>query len=106
MRYQALLQKETRELKLVKDRRVTIPEYWGSLRGFPLLQKVATRVFATSCSSAAAERNLSAHKFIHSSVLNCLKDGSVEKLGFIVFNAKNLDAEDIAVFDDFDDLLF
>ncbi|KAE9332320.1 hypothetical protein PR003_g14573 [Phytophthora rubi] len=95
LRYQAFIQKPTRELRLVKDGRVTVQEFWGGLRGFPLLRQVATRVFASGCSSAAAERNFSTHKFVHSAVRNRLKEGSVEKLVFIFFNAKNMDTDEI-----------
>ncbi|KAE8894871.1 hypothetical protein PF006_g670 [Phytophthora fragariae] len=54
--------------------------------------------------NAAAERNFSTHKFIHPAVCNRLKDGSVEKLVFIFFNAKNMDTDEITAFDDFEDL--
>ncbi|KAF4041273.1 hAT family C-terminal dimerization region [Phytophthora infestans] len=87
-----------------KAKPITIPEYWISLKGFLLLQKVVMRVFTTSCSSAAAERNVSTYKFVRSSVRDSLKEGSGEKLVFTFFNANNLDAEGMALFDGFEDL--
>ncbi|KAG3116795.1 hypothetical protein PI124_g4697 [Phytophthora idaei] len=94
----------SRELTFVRDKRVSVQEFWGGLQVFPLLQKVATRVFASASSSAADERNVLTHKFIHYSVRNAVKEGSVEKLIFIFFNAKSIGAEDIAVFDAFENL--
>lgn len=61
-----------------------------------MLQEIALTVFAASCSSAAAERNFSAHKFVHSQARNRLQNASVEKLVFLFFNLKNFDAEDVA----------
>ncbi|EGZ18970.1 hypothetical protein PHYSODRAFT_498578, partial [Phytophthora sojae] len=49
-------------------------EFWSDVHGFPLLQNIATTVFASACSSAAAERNFSAHKFVHSQLRNRLKE--------------------------------
>ncbi|KAG3009887.1 hypothetical protein PC121_g16493 [Phytophthora cactorum] len=86
-----------RELTFVRDKRASVQELWGGLQGFSLLQKVATRVFASASSSAADERNFSSHNFIHYSVRNAVKEGSVEKLIFIFFNAKIIGAEDIVV---------
>ncbi|KAG3027974.1 hypothetical protein PC120_g5128 [Phytophthora cactorum] len=51
------------------------------------------------CSSAAAERNFSAHKFVQSQARNRLQDASVEKLVFLLFNAKNFDNEDMAFYE-------
>ncbi|KAG2777429.1 hypothetical protein JG687_00006760 [Phytophthora cactorum] len=93
-----------RELTFVRDKRASVQELWGGLQGFSLLQKVATRVFASASSSAADERNFSSHNFIHYSVRNAVKEGSVEKLIFIFFNAKIIGAEDIVVFDAFENL--
>ncbi|EGZ28760.1 hypothetical protein PHYSODRAFT_377574, partial [Phytophthora sojae] len=70
-------------------------EFWSGVHGFPLLQNIVTTVFASACSSAAAERNFSAHKFVHSQLRNCLKEANVEKLVFIFFNMKNLQHEDV-----------
>ncbi|KAE9360174.1 hypothetical protein PR003_g384 [Phytophthora rubi] len=65
---------------------------------------VTDNTAASQLMCAAAERNFSTHKFIHPAVCNRLKDGSVEKLVFIFFNAKNMDTDEITAFDDFEDL--
>ncbi|EGZ07384.1 hypothetical protein PHYSODRAFT_528799, partial [Phytophthora sojae] len=59
----------------------------GGLSGSPLLHQRTTRGSAAECSSTAAELNFSTHKFIQSTMCNRFKEGSVEKLGFILSNA-------------------
>ncbi|ETK96602.1 hypothetical protein L915_00728 [Phytophthora nicotianae] len=53
---------------------------------------------------AAAERNWSAHKFVHSQVRNRLRNASVENLVFLFFNAKNFDDDDMAFYDMLEDM--
>ncbi|KAG3000897.1 hypothetical protein PC121_g2034 [Phytophthora cactorum] len=74
MTFQAAVQQEARPIKLVLDKRIGVREFWSGVHGYPLLQSVANVVFASACSSAAAERNFSAHKFVHSQIRNRLKD--------------------------------
>ncbi|RAW29573.1 hypothetical protein PC110_g14067 [Phytophthora cactorum] len=74
MKFQAAVQQEARPIKLVLDKRIGVREFWSGVHGYPLLQSVANVVFASACSSAAAERNFSAHKFVHSQIRNRLKD--------------------------------
>ncbi|KAF4133000.1 hypothetical protein GN958_ATG17756, partial [Phytophthora infestans] len=69
----------------------------GSVRGFPLFHCVVMRDFATFCYSADTERKFWMHKFVHSSTKR-LKQGSVDELVLLFFNAKNLASEGIAVF--------
>ncbi|KAE8903764.1 hypothetical protein PF005_g339 [Phytophthora fragariae] len=56
MKFQAAT---TRQIILVRDQHIGVQEFWHGVSGFPLLRKIATTVFASACSSAAAERNFS-----------------------------------------------
>ena len=65
--------------------------YWFSDgNDWPLLQKVALRVFSMACSSAASERNFSTFGFIHSKMRNRLTEESVRKLVYIKTNSLQL----------------
>ncbi|RAW38305.1 hypothetical protein PC110_g5494 [Phytophthora cactorum] len=92
------------EVTLVYKKKLPVFQYWNGRSQFPLLRDVALTVFSANCSSAAAERNFSAHKFVHSQARNRLQDASVEKLVFLFFNAKNFDNEDMAFYEMTDDL--
>ncbi|KAE9039058.1 hypothetical protein PR001_g7679 [Phytophthora rubi] len=92
------------ETKLIRQKQLTVAQYWGGLSQFPLLQDIALTVFASACSSAAAERNWWAHKYVHSKARNRLKDKSVEKLVFLLSNAKNFESDDLAFYDMIGDL--
>ncbi|KAE8984856.1 hypothetical protein PR003_g9189 [Phytophthora rubi] len=104
VKYLGLSREGLREAKLIADGKLKVLEYWRGLFQFPMLQEIALTVFAASCSIAGAERNFSAHKFVHSQARNRLQDASVEKLVFLFFNAKNFDAEDVAVYDFIEDM--
>lgn len=70
--------------------------YWAILgeQQFPLLSKIALRLFTIPTSSAASERVWSVYSFIHSKRRNRLKTQSVEKLAYIYINANLLDSID------------
>ncbi|EGZ19903.1 hypothetical protein PHYSODRAFT_410714, partial [Phytophthora sojae] len=70
-------------------------DFWSGLSSFPLLQAVAEVAFNVVCSSAAAERNFSTHKFVHSTLRNRLAPERVEKLEHIFFNAKNCSTDEL-----------
>lgn len=94
LKFQAAVQHQIRQIKLVLNKRVSVNNFWGGVHGFPLLQKIATTIFASACSSAAAGRDFSAHKFVHSQLRNRLKEANVE-LVFVFFNVKNIQPEDM-----------
>ncbi|KAJ8556585.1 hypothetical protein ON010_g9380 [Phytophthora cinnamomi] len=96
MQYLAIVQKQPREVKFVKQKRIGVHEFWCGLHLYPLLRKVSLGIFSTPCSSAATERNFSVHKSIHSHVRNHPSEENVEKHVFIFFNTKNMVAEEIA----------
>ncbi|KAG2762133.1 hypothetical protein PC129_g936 [Phytophthora cactorum] len=73
-------------------------------QSFPLLRDITLTVFSASCSSAAGERNFSAHQFVHYQARNRFQDAPVEKLVFLFFNAKNFDNEDMPFYEMIDDL--
>ncbi|KAE9315464.1 hypothetical protein PR003_g18980 [Phytophthora rubi] len=104
LKFQAELQRPSRELKLVHDKQVPVFDYWRPMRRYPLLRQIALTVFTVAVSSAAAEQNFSTHKFIHSDVRNRLSEAHVEKLVFIFFNSINQCAEDMAIFNLLEDL--
>ncbi|RLN91956.1 hypothetical protein BBJ28_00018483 [Nothophytophthora sp. Chile5] len=104
VKYHASLTHRSRELKLVEAKKISVREFWLGLRQYPLLQDIALAVFSSACSSAAAERNFSAHKFVHSQVRNRLGEDTVKKLVFLFFNLKNVDEEDLALYDMLEDL--
>ncbi|OWZ07597.1 Transposase [Phytophthora megakarya] len=89
---------ESLEPKHIRKKQLSVLHYWDGLAQFPILRDIALTVFSSSCSSAAAERNFSAH------ARNRLQAASVEKLVFMVFNSKNFDQEDMEFYDMIDDL--
>ncbi|KAG6609603.1 Transposase [Phytophthora cinnamomi] len=99
-----MVQGQPREVKLVKQKQIGVHEFWCGLQKFPQIRKVVLAVCSSSGSSAAAERNVSAHKFIYSSVLNRLDEANVEKLVLIFPKAKKMDQNEIADFDALEDL--
>ncbi|KAG3074020.1 hypothetical protein PI124_g14089 [Phytophthora idaei] len=103
-KYLGTAAKQSVEVTLVYKKKQPVFQYWNGRSQFPLLRDVALTAFPASCSSAAAERDFSAHKFVHSQAWNRLQDASVEKLVFLFFNAKNFDNEDMAFYEMTDDL--
>ncbi|OWZ01561.1 Transposase [Phytophthora megakarya] len=91
----------TMRYDLLEKQRISILDFWCGLDGYPLLQYVAGRVFASGCPSAASERNFSTHQFIHSSLRSRTKPTRVEKLFHHFFNAHNVDADEFAFLDEF-----
>ncbi|KAG3194285.1 hypothetical protein PC128_g9498 [Phytophthora cactorum] len=79
--------KQSVEVTLVHKKKLSVFQNWNGRSQFPLLRDIALTVFSASCSSAAAERNFSAHKFVHSQARNRFQDASVKKLVFMFFNA-------------------
>jgi hypothetical protein len=104
LKYLSKSREGSRETKLIEDGRLSVLEYWRGIFQYRLLQKIALTVFNASCSSAAAERNFSVHKFVHSQARNRLRDASVEKLVFVFFNAKNFNSEDVAFYEHVEEL--
>ncbi|KAF4142292.1 hAT family C-terminal dimerization region, partial [Phytophthora infestans] len=78
--------RHVRDLK----RKIPLFDFWCGLNNLPLLQDIVLRLFRCVASSAASERNFSAHAFIHSKLCNRLAPDRVEKLVHIFFNAKNI----------------
>ncbi|KAG6951911.1 hypothetical protein JG688_00013521 [Phytophthora aleatoria] len=72
--FQAATQHPTRQAKLVQDKRIGVYQFWCGVHGYALLPKIATTAFGSPCSSAAAERKISAHKFVYSQLRNRLKE--------------------------------
>ncbi|KAE9022816.1 hypothetical protein PF005_g5154 [Phytophthora fragariae] len=62
------------EAKLIRQKQLTVAQYWVALSQFPLLKDIVFTVFVSACSRAVAERNWSAHKFVHSQARNRLED--------------------------------
>ncbi|KAF4149092.1 putative BED-type domain-containing protein [Phytophthora infestans] len=90
----------------VRDLKVAQPQQWGLLCELKIpLFDFCVRLFRCAASSAASERNLSAHAFIHSKLRNRLAHDRVEKPVHIFFNAKNLCAEGIERYSHMEDLL-
>ncbi|EGZ19815.1 hypothetical protein PHYSODRAFT_254830 [Phytophthora sojae] len=96
---------QPRQWKLLCERNIPVFDVWCGLNKFPLLQDIALRLFRCAASSAASERNFSAHAFIHSKLRNRLVPERVEKLVHIFFNAKNICDEDIERYSHLEDLL-
>ena len=71
-------------------------EYWCQYgkSEYPLLAKIALRLYLVPTSSAAAERVWSIDSFIHSKRRNRLGNKKVEKLAFIYINHCLLDSLD------------
>jgi hypothetical protein len=65
------------------------PLQYGLLDGcaWPVLQKIAIRVFSMVTSSASSERNFSTFGFVHSKLRNSLSQEKVDQLVFIKTNA-------------------
>ncbi|KAG2838446.1 hypothetical protein PC129_g7381 [Phytophthora cactorum] len=99
LKYLGTAAKQSVEVTLVHKKKLSVFQYWNGRSQFPLWRDIAQTVFSASCSSAAAERNFSAHKFVQSQARNRLQDASVEKLVFLLFNAKNFDNEDMAFYE-------
>ncbi|KAE9014138.1 hypothetical protein PF011_g8188 [Phytophthora fragariae] len=78
------------EVKLIRQKQLTVAQYWGGLSQFPLLHDIALTAFASACSSAAEKRTWAAQKFVHSQARNRLNDESVEKLDFPLLQRKEL----------------
>ncbi|KAE9151415.1 hypothetical protein PF001_g3762 [Phytophthora fragariae] len=49
------------EAKLIRQKQLTVAQYWVALSQFPLLKDIVFTVFVSACSRAVAERNWSAH---------------------------------------------
>lgn len=80
--------------KFLVNRRKTPLEYWlTDGTEWPVLQKVAIRVFSMATSSAASERKFSTFGFIHSKLRNSLRAKSVEKLVYIKSNMSSLSGD-------------
>ncbi|KAE9015947.1 hypothetical protein PR001_g14776 [Phytophthora rubi] len=96
---------QPRQWNLLCERKVPLFDFWCGLATFPLLQDVALQLFWCAASSAASERNFSAHAYIYSKLCNRLAPDRVEKLVHIFFNAKNICDEDIDRSSHLEDLL-
>ncbi|KAF4130774.1 hAT family C-terminal dimerization region [Phytophthora infestans] len=96
---------QPRQWGLLCERKIPLFDFWCGLNNLPLLQDIALRLFRCAASSAASERNFSAHAFIHSKLRNRLAPDRVEKLVHIFFNAKNICDEDIERYSHLEDLL-
>ena len=59
-----------------------------------LLEKLAYRIFSTSCNSVASERAFSTQNLIHTKSRNHLKSETTNKLAYIYTNARILDQFD------------
>ncbi|KAF4142636.1 hAT family C-terminal dimerization region [Phytophthora infestans] len=97
--------KTQRTWTLLKNGKLAVYDFWCSLNQFPILQDIAKRVFRCTAGSSVAERNFSAHGFVHSKLRNRLAPERVEKLVHIYFNARNIRDEDIEVYTELDDIL-
>src|SRR5688500_1397305 len=72
----------------------TVLEYWQLDRNnWPVLQELALRVFAMTCSSAASKQKFSTFGFVHTKLRNSLSGNSVKKLVYIKTNAMQLSDE-------------
>jgi hypothetical protein len=69
-------------------KRKNSPLEWWFMDGtdYPMLQKIAIKLFTMATSSTAFERNFSTMGFIHSKLRNTLATRTVEKLVFIKLN--------------------
>ena len=77
--------------KFLINKRKTPLQYWLTDGAeWPLLQKIAIKVFSLATSSAASERNFSTFGFIHSKLRNSLRTKSVEKLVYIKSNTNSM----------------
>ena len=67
-------------------------EYWlTNGTNWPLLQKIAKKVFSMAVSSTSSERNFSTFGFVHSKLRNQLAPETVKKLVFVKTNIHELD---------------
>jgi hAT family C-terminal dimerisation region len=72
---------------LFSSRRKTPLQYWLSDGSeWPLLQKLAIKLFSLATSSAASERNFSTFGFVHSNMRNSRGPEKVKKLVYIKTN--------------------
>ena len=70
---------------------MTVRQYWvADGMDWPVLQKVALRVFSMACSSAASERNFSTFGFIHTKLRNSLTEVTGKKLVYVKTNGLQL----------------
>jgi hypothetical protein len=90
------------KMKIIKEGKIPVDDYWCTLKDYPILRKIANVVFSCVASSAASERNFSTHKFIHSQVRNRLNCERTEKLVHIFFNSKNNLQDEVEFFDTFE----
>jgi hAT family C-terminal dimerisation region len=80
-------QENSTRFQLLSGRRKTSLQYWLSDGSeWPLLQKLAIKLFGLATSSAASERNFSTFGFIHSKMRNSLVPEKVKKLVYIKTN--------------------
>ncbi|KAG3114605.1 hypothetical protein PI124_g6675 [Phytophthora idaei] len=85
LKFQAATHQPTRQIKLVQDKRIGVYEFLYDVHGYPLPHKIATTVFASTCSSAAAENYFLAHKFVHAQLRNRLKESKPREAGLHLF---------------------
>ena len=71
-------------------------QYWTiyGRNDFPMLQKIALRIFNVPISNASSERAWSTFDFIHTKKRNRLLNEKVKKLVFIYTNSALLDSDD------------
>jgi hypothetical protein len=77
--------------KLFYDRTLPVMGFWCGLKEFVLLQTSAKQHFCCASSTAASERNFSTHAFIDSKLRNRLD----RKAGSFIFNAKNMNEDEV-----------
>ncbi|OWY91995.1 Transposase, partial [Phytophthora megakarya] len=102
-RFKAMVKslESSRRLELCNSSKILVVDFWSGIEGYPPFQAVAVMSFNSVCSSAASERNLSTHKFFHSTLRNPLKTISVEMLVHLSFNARNVDITELTFLDEF-----
>jgi hypothetical protein len=85
----AMQQRSSNSFKyqMLAVQRSTIFTFWDCHKqDWPMLARLALKVFSLASSSAASERNFSSMAFIHSKLRNCLSPETVEKLVYIKTN--------------------
>lgn len=91
-------QKQTNSFrhKMLMNKVKKVWEYWLTDGvQWPLLQKIALKVFSMCASSAASERNFSTFGFVRSKLQNCFQPGTVEKLVYIKTNYLQLSDDEV-----------
>ena len=77
--------------KMLMKETKSVRQYWvADGMDWPVLQKVALRVFSMACSSSASERNFSTFGFVHTKHRNRLSDAKVKKLVYVKTNGLQL----------------